>query len=411
MPFYYVKLCILSNWNRHNFKNCVILFKGDTMGEEQKKVKKTTTVKKTKTAHASKKTTAKETTKTGSKRKTVKQKKTAIQFFQLEQPDVVIREKKDPKIMLEQPEIILKRTQKPKEIHKTPSTKKHRSFRTTEVVILVVITALVGIFMGAICCTTLLMKNSKYGELPAELQEFVDNYNYIIENYYEDIDREGLIDSAISGMLESLEDPYSSYMDETTSDDFDLNLTGTYKGLGIEVYNDNEYNIIVSRVFENTPAYKAGVQVGDILVSLDGESMVGRPTTDFADRVKGGTKETYAIEIKRGEQIIPLELTREVVIIPSVYSNVYTKNNKKIGYLEVTIFSATTYNQFKTKLEALENEGIEGLVIDLRDNSGGHLNVVTDMVSLLLDKSNIIYQIQSKSGTEKFYSTGEETKT
>ena len=77
------------------------------MGEEQKKVKKTTTVKKTKTAHASKKTTAKETTKTGSKRKTVKQKKTAIRFFQLEQPDVVIREKKDPKIMLEQPEIIL----------------------------------------------------------------------------------------------------------------------------------------------------------------------------------------------------------------------------------------------------------------------------------------------------------------
>ena len=380
------------------------------MGEEQKKVKKTTT-KKTKATQSTKKTTAKVTKKPSSKRKISKKKETTKHFFLLEQPEVLIRERKEPRVILEQPELTLKIPKATRESHSVRPQKKQRNFHTTEVVILVVITALVGIFMGVVCCAAVLTKNSKYSQLPTELQEFVDNYNYIVDNYYEEIDKEELIDHAISGMLESLDDPYSNYMDETTSDDFDLNLTGTYKGLGIEVYNDNEYNIIVSRVFENTPAYKAGIQVGDILVSLDGESMVGRPTTDFADRVKGGTKETYAIEVKRGDQIIPLELTREVVIIPSVYSNVYTKNNKKIGYLEVTIFSATTYNQFKTKLEALEKEGIEGLVIDLRDNSGGHLNVVTDMISLFLDKSNVIYQIQSKSGTEKFYSTGNETKT
>lgn len=380
------------------------------MEEEQKKVKKTTT-KKPKTKQASKKTTTKVTKKTSSKRKVSRKKEISKHFFQLEQPDIVIRKKKEPRVTLEQPEITLENIKTTREIHSVHPSRKQRKFHTTEVVILVIITALIGIFMGAVCCASVLIKNSKYGQLPSELQEFVDNYNYIIDNYYEDIDKEDLIDHAISGMLESLGDPYSNYMDETTSDDFDLNLTGTYEGLGIEVYNDNEYNIIVSRVFENTPAYKAGIQVGDILVSLDGESMVGRPTTDFANRVKGGTKETYTIEVKRGEQIIPFKLTREVVIIPSVYSNVYTKNNKKIGYLEVTIFSATTYNQFKTKLEALEKEGIEGLVIDLRDNSGGHLNVVTDMISLFLDKSNVIYQIQSKSGTEKFYSTGNETKT
>lgn len=283
-------------------------------------------------------------------------------------------------------------------------------FHVSEVVFLVVVTALVGILVGAACCFAFVTKSSSISNLPEELHEFIDHYNYIVDNYYEDVDKEKLIDSAIAGMLESLDDPYSSYMDESASDDFDLNLMGTYEGLGIEVYNDKENNIIVSRVFENTPASRVGIQPGDILISLNGKSMVGKSTAEFSDAVKKGKKETYQFEVNRNGEIIPYELKREVVIIPSVYAKTYTHNQKKVGYLQVTIFSATTYNQFKTKLEALEKEGIDALVIDLRDNSGGHLNVVADMISLFLDKKNVIYQIQSKSDIKKYYSTGKQTK-
>ena len=312
----------------------------------------------------------------------------------------------------------IKEHEKMEENKKEPEQKKTRKsakgknpFTHSEVIFLVVITAIISIFTTY----TIVRVSDTKSELGMSddekaLQEFIDTYQNILDSYYEDVDSQELIDHAIAGMLSGLDDPYSIYFDEDSSSTFDATLEGSYNGVGLEVYNDTDMNIVVSRVFEGSSAEEAGIEAGDIIKEVDGKDLTGKATTEFSDYTKEKEDDEFQVVYLHDGEEKTATLKRKVIIIQSVTSEVLEENDKKIGYIQVDIFSATTYNQFEKAVQKLENEQVEGMIIDLRDNTGGHLSVVTDMLSLFLDDNHVIYQIEDKDQTTKYYSTGKETK-
>lgn len=287
-----------------------------------------------------------------------------------------------------------------------------KQFKLSEVIILIVITLIIGFILGLSIFKVMYededgiiaYNNDEY------LSRFVDNYKYIVDNYYGDLDKGNLIDNAIAGMVGSIDDPYTTYIDENDSNTFNTTLEGSFEGIGVEIINDSDNNIVVYRVLDDSPASRAGIQSLDIIKSINGESLEGVSTSDFVAKVRNSSLSTFDLVVLRDGEEISIKVNRERVTIKSVESEVFNKNDKKIGYIYVSIFANNTYSQFKKELEDLEKKGIDGLVIDVRSNTGGHLTAVENILSLFLDSSHIIYQTEDKNGVAEFYSRGSLTK-
>ena len=278
------------------------------------------------------------------------------------------------------------------------------TFKTKEVVILLLLTTVISLAMGGIVTYNVVLKGEKVDD---ELQDFITNYDYIVDNYYGDVDKTELIDSAIAGMLSTL-DKNSSYVGGSDTN-FSIYLEGTYEGTGIQVYNDDNGNIVVYSVFDGSPASKAGLKEDDIIIKVNDKDTTNMSIDEFSKLVKD-QKGKFNITYKRGDSEKTVQLKVDTIEIQSVSSKVINKDNKKIGYIRTTIFANNTYEQFNKELDKLEDEGIDGLVIDLRGNSGGHLSAAEQIISLFLDSSHPIYQIKSKDSQNIYYSTGNKTK-
>lgn len=318
--------------------------------------------------------------------------------------------------MEKQTENDLLKTEHKKQEHHAQHKKIKRAtknpFTNVEVIFLIVVTAMLSILMTYVFVSAFYLKEEtkqKNSEDTA-LQEFIDTYQNVLDSYYEDVDEQELIDNAIKGMLSGLDDPYSTYLDKNTSSNFDATLAGTYQGVGLEVYNDQDMNIVVSRVFENSSADKAGIQAGDIIKKIDDKDLTKQKTSEFSNYTKKKKDGKFQVVYTHEGEEKTAKLERSIIIIQSVSSEVIERNNHKMGYIQIDIFSATTYSQFKKAVEKLEKEQVEGMVIDLRGNTGGHLTVVSDMLSLFMDKKHVLYQIEDKDKKTKYYSTGKETK-
>lgn len=283
-----------------------------------------------------------------------------------------------------------------------------KNFNSKEVIFLLIVTCLISLAIG-----NAINIDKKNLEQPIDenLTEFEQNYQYIIDNYYEEVDKAKLIKGAIEGMVNSLGDDYSIAITDDMSNNFNIKLTGSYSGLGIEIVNDQSYNIYISDVIEGSPAEKAGLKVLDKIIRIDEIEFTGKKTTELTNYIKESNKEKYIIKVERDNKEETFELTRETIEIKSVYSEIKNIDNQKIGYVYISIFASNTSTQFKNAIEELEKEGINSLIIDVRSNTGGHLTSVVDMLSCLLDSSKIIYQIENKGEVTKYYSKGNTTKT
>ena len=284
-------------------------------------------------------------------------------------------------------------------------------YRNAEVLILVISTAIICFISGSflsIRITKLFKNQESNNEMQNELSEIEETYQYILNNYYGEIDKEKLIENAISGMINSLTDNNSTYISEEASNNFNALLDGTYYGAGVEIvlYDDN---IMVSSVFKNSPADKAGIKPADIIVSINGISTKGLNTQETVNLIK--EKQNIKLVIERDGTQIEKTLNLETVTIDSIYSEIIEKNDKKIGYIYISIFALNTYEQFKTNLQELENQNIDSLIIDVRSNSGGHITSASKILSLFLKSDKIIYQLEDKNGIKKYYSEGNEDKT
>lgn len=310
--------------------------------------------------------------------------------------DTVGNEKKDGKV---------KKVQK---VEKKEKAKNTNLFELKEVVALLVVTCLIGIVMGA--SVGYQLKKVDKRTLSYDLEEFVENYEYILNNNIADISSTDLVKGAIEGMLSTFEDDYSYVISDSDQENFDIRLNGEYEGVGVEVVTTTDGKTYIYTIFEGSPADKAGLEPGDQILKIDEESLENRDSTFVANYVKTSGKSTFTITVLRNEEEIIKEVTREKVTINSVISKTIEKEGKKIGYLYLNIFSSSSYRQFKEKLENLEKDGIDSLIIDVRYNTGGHLTTASNIVSLFLDSSNIIYQTDKDGHVEKFYSSGKETK-
>lgn len=282
-------------------------------------------------------------------------------------------------------------------------------FSIKEVIVLIVITAAVSLATG-FAITSRLLEDKKSDTVVTDnenLDTFIKNYNYIIKNYYGEYDEQKLLDAALAGVLQELDDPYTTYIDENSVNNFNIQLQGNYEGLGIEIYNSNS-KIVISKVFTSSPASKAGLQAGDIILSINDKSTSEMKTTDFANIVKENNK--FKISVQRNDEIKEISVEKNNVTINSVESQVFNNNNKKIGYLNISIFANNTYGQMKKELESLEESKIDSLIIDVRNNTGGHLTSVENILSLFLDSSHIIYKMEDSEGIKEYYSSGTVTK-
>lgn len=279
-------------------------------------------------------------------------------------------------------------------------------FNTIEVVIIMIIAILFGGLLGSVLTYT--RGFTKNVGVPAELEEVVSTYNTIVDNYYDKLDKKELLDSAIKGMVDYLDDPYSIYMDQDTSESFNETVNGEYQGIGAKVMQQND-QVVVYSVFENSPASRAGLKKDDIILSVAGKNTKGKSLSEITAILKDGKRGSKVkIKIERDGEEKELTLQRGTVEIPSVTEKIIEREDQKIGVLTIDVFAANTYKQFKNKLTALEDKKIDSLIIDVRGNPGGHLNQVTKILSLFMSKDKILYKIENKGKKESVYSETKE---
>ena len=280
----------------------------------------------------------------------------------------------------------------------------NQKYSSFELVLIFVICALIFSLVGYFIGKKADLSNGDYSTATKEIQKFIEEYNYILENYYGDIDKDELISNAIKGMVSSL-DEYSQFVDED-SNNFSITLAGEYEGLGVGITMTTDNEIIISSIYPNSPAEKAGLNIYDVITKFNDESVEGLSTSDLVDKISN--TDSIKLTILRGTEELTFDLKKEKVVIESVHSEMKENN---IGYIKVDIFANNTYSQFQKALTKLENDGMESLIIDLRGNSGGHLLAVENMLSLFMNDTHVIYQTEDKNGIEKIYSTGNKDKT
>lgn len=277
-------------------------------------------------------------------------------------------------------------------------------FNMLETVVFMLIVFAFGLIIGGI----IMYGKGSFYRSSNSLNEFVMAYNEIKSSYYKDVDDEKLLEAGISGMIRYLGDPYSTYMDKDTANDFNEDVEGTYQGIGAEIKFDEKGNVIFGKIFEDSPAEKAGVLENDMLLEVDGKSIGGMTLSDISNIVKGKKNTKVKIKIKRENNEKNITITRGVVDSISVTSEKIEKNNKKIGYIYISVFASNTAKQFKKELEKLEKDGIDSLIIDVRGNSGGYLTTVGEIISLFTKKNEPIYQLKTKEKVETVYDKTEE---
>lgn len=241
-----------------------------------------------------------------------------------------------------------------------------------------------------------------YSKTKKGFDSLYETYDTIMSEYYKDVDSDKLIEGAINGMLESLDDEHTMYFDKKSKEEFDSELSGNYYGIGAQIQLTSDETIKITKVFDDSPAKKAGLKEEDVFVSVDGTSVKGKSATEVANMLKSDSVKTSTIVVKRNDKELTFKVTKENITLFSVSSEMLDNNGKNVGYLSVSIFGQKTYSQFKDALTKLEKQDMDSLIIDLRGNTGGYLSTVTNMLEEFIDKWNVIYQIQSSSGVKQY---------
>lgn len=271
-------------------------------------------------------------------------------------------------------------------------SKEKESYSFDEVFSITIFSLLLGV-LACFSVLTILNKGKNYFVLSKELAKFVDAYDAIVNNYYKEVDKDKLVESAINGMVSSIGDEYTSYSDKDVTDNFNEAVNGKYMGIGALIMK-SENDLVIYKVFEDSPSYKAGLKDGDIILKLDDKDTKDMSVNDIASIVKNDRNKEVKILVKRGEENLDITIVKDMVELPVVSGKVINHNDKKIGYISLSIFSSVASEQFNKELVKLEKEGISGLVIDVRGNSGGYLTTVTDIASYFLKKGDIIYKLE-----------------
>jgi carboxyl-terminal processing protease len=287
-----------------------------------------------------------------------------------------------------------------------------KGFRLEEVIILIIIASSIGIFSGVYIVRNNLVPKDRSVEIATDLQPLANIYNVILDNFYNEVNKEELINGAIEGMISALDDPHTIFLDKDEKKTFDERMQGEYFGIGVELLPNFEgEGILIPNVFEGSPAEAAGIKNGDIIIALDDTSIIGMTPTDVAKYIKEGDEPVVNIKVRRNDEEMSFNIAKERITLKSVTTKIFQKNNKKVGYVKISVFANNTYDQFREAILKFEEQKIDSLIIDVRNNAGGYLNSVERMVSMFLEKDKVIYQIQANKEITRHYDLTEEHRT
>ncbi|MEH7342650.1 S41 family peptidase [Bacillus sp. JJ1532] len=245
-----------------------------------------------------------------------------------------------------------------------------------------------------------------------DLTKVEQAYSLILNSYVEKVGEQQLVEGAIQGMLATLSDPYSIYMDKETVKQFNETLESSFQGIGAEVGME-EGKIIIISPFKESPAEKAGLKPRDQILKVDGESLKGMDLFQATSKIRGKKGTKVKLEIARNglKESLIVEVKRDEIPQITVFPEMKRQNGKKIGYIEITSFSNDTASEFEESLKSLEEKGMEGLVIDVRGNPGGLLISVEKILKELVTDGKPYIQIEKREGEKKrYYSSLKEKK-
>ena len=265
----------------------------------------------------------------------------------------------------------------------------------------IVLTAMVGI-IGCVGMTDWdLEQSSKEGTLlSSEHLEKLEYIESLVDKYYlNEADTEKMAEGMYAGALEGLEDPYSRYYTKEEYESISEETEGHYEGIGVVMQQDEQGLVHFVRIYEGAPGDKAGLKAGDILYEVDGESIVDDELAQVAKKIRNPETETVKLTILREgkSDYLEFEIEKEDVQIP-VVSHEMLDNH--VGYLAIYEFTSVTFEQYQKAFEDLQNQGMERLVVDLRDNPGGLLDSVCSILETILPKGTIVY-MEDKYGNRQ----------
>lgn len=278
--------------------------------------------------------------------------------------------------------------------------KNYRGFSLAWVIGIVVVTSIIS----ALTAGVIVYNNNKlsydrtYGDLSndEDLNEFLSVYANILSSYYEDVDKGALLDKAIAGMMDYLGDDYTTYLDDESTEELFDSLSGKYTGIGVSI-NNNDKSIV--KVYDNTPAKKAGILVGDIIIGLNNTDVTNMSATEVVNLIKNN-KDTFTLKLQRGSEVVTVSLKNETLIAPN--TEYYVIEGTTTGYLYMQTFSNTLAEQVENALKDLEDQGMTSLIIDLRNNTGGYLTAATDVANIFLEKGKRIYSLDYQNEVTNF---------
>lgn len=231
------------------------------------------------------------------------------------------------------------------------------------------------------------------------IKKLIDSNLY---EYSEEVSADNIEEGIFQGMIKSLGDDYAEYISSEKVEEELNDYEGVSYGIGCYVSMDDNDMPQIYGVFEESPAEKAGVREGDIIISVDGESVRGLSLSQVVDLIKGNEGTDVLIEFSRGDEFIELTVTRGKLIETPTVSFGLLKDDERIGYIRIKEFGEVTVEQYEEAINDLREEGIKGLILDIRSNPGGALNAAVGVARQILPEGIIVYT-EDKNGVKKEY--------
>ena len=223
--------------------------------------------------------------------------------------------------------------------------------------------------------------------------------SFIEKNYLGEIDDEKMLESAIKGYVQGLDDIYSEYITKAEMEEYMQDTVGKYVGIGVYISKNTETNqIVVLMPMKSSPAEEAGIKSGDVITKVDGVAYTGEQLNEATSALKKEAGTKAKIEILRDGKIINLEVERREVKVNHVESKVL---ENEIGYIEISSFDEGTYDEFAKEWKNLKNKNVKSLIIDLRNNGGGIVEESTNIADMMVDKDKVLLISESKDKTEE----------
>lgn len=279
---------------------------------------------------------------------------------------------------------------------------KEKKIKVYKILMLVVLSVFITFMITSISLYTYFTKNPISVSAKSnnkDISNKLDKYREIIDKYYlGEVDESKLEEGAIKGYIEGLDDPYTEYISKDDMDTYLDDTMGNFVGIGIYMIKNTKYDKIqVLSTIKGSPAENAGIQAGDLIVSVDGVEYKADDMTAVSNKIKGeeGTKVT--VELLRGSENVKYELTRSKVKVNQVEGKVISDD---IGYIKFTSFDETTAEDFKKQYQELAKKNIKSLIIDLRNNGGGIVDQALEIADYIVDKDSVLLYEVDKNNKE-----------